>query len=116
MANPDAISATISLVGAQGISDFAIDSTTGDIWTLDYSATASIRRFDITGALQDSFDLSLDGLDAGITYADGNLYYYDWVNGASTLTTYSVVSVPEPSSSILLALGGLSLISRRKRS
>ncbi len=116
----DSILNTVILDTTFGIGDIAIDSVRNEVWTLDYLSSASLRKFDLnTGGLLESFDLGLDGLTAGLTYANDTLYYYDWNSGAgSTLSAYSMssVNVPEPSSIALLGIGiaGMSLIRRKK--
>jgi len=114
IATPDTILGTVTLAGSVGIGDIAVDSLNNNIWTIDYTSGASVRRFDLTtGVLLDSFSLGLDGLTGGITYADNKLYYYDWNNGSgSTLSAYSVsgiAAVPLPASLPLLA-GVLALL------
>jgi len=118
----DSIDQTIVLDTLFGIGDFGIDSVNNEAWVLDYNANASIRRFDLTtGNLLDVFAVGLDGLDAGLTYANGNLYVYDWVsNGTSTLRTYSVTGVnniPAPASlpMILAGMAGLLYIRKTRR-
>jgi len=120
LAAPDTILQTLTLAGSVGIGDIAVDEAGGSVWTIDYLASAAIRRFDLaTGALLETHLLGLDGLTAGITYADNKLYYYDWQNGSgSTLSVYAIpASVPEAASFGLLALGlaGLGLAARRRR-
>ena len=42
---------------------------------IDYTASATLRRFDLTtGNELDSFALGIDGLTAGLTYANDKLY------------------------------------------
>lgn len=116
----DSILSTVILDTTFGIGDIAIDSARNEVWTLDYLSSAALRKFDLTtGDLLESFDLGLDGLTAGLTYANNTLYYYDWNSGSgSTLSAYSMssVKVPEPGSIALLAIGiaGLSFTRRRK--
>ncbi len=119
---PDITTTTLSLGGGLGIADFAVDTDHGAIWVLDYVAGASVRRYDLTsGALQETYALGLDGLTAGMTYANNMLYYYDWNSGSgSSLRTYAIAglasvnpsNVPEPTSLALvgaaLALAGVS--------
>ena len=109
--SPDTITNTLTLPGVVGIGDFAIDTTNNAIWTLDYAASALIRKFDLnSGAFLDSYDFGLDGLTAGLTVDNGgNLYHYDWNSGSgSVLTTFSQLTtgaVPEPTT--LLVWSGL---------
>lgn len=113
----DTISQTVSLTSANGIGDIAVDYVNNQIWTIDYSASALLRQFDLTtGNEISSFDFGLDGLTAGITYANDKLYYYDWNSGSgSTLSRFSLNStdVPEPSTLAIFALGMIGLASRR---
>ncbi len=111
IAAPDVILRTTALATTAGIGDLAIDTGRNAVWVLDYSATASIRVFDLlTGSLQETFALGLDGLDAGLTYADDRLYYYNWRSGSgSTLSVYGVTpptpptETPLPGTAALLA-------------
>lgn len=124
LADPDTIDATVTLFGANGIADIAVDYERGEIWTLDYAAGASIRRFDLaTGFMLDEFALSLDGLTAGLTFADDKLFYYDWNSGTgSRLQAFEIggypdaPQVPVPAAGLLLltALGSAAAL-RRKR-
>ncbi|WP_412971690.1 hypothetical protein [Glaciecola sp. MF2-115] len=107
----DSIDQTVTLDTLFGIADFGIDSVNNEAWVLDYNANAAIRRFDLTtGALLDVFAVGVDGLDAGLTYANGKLYVYDWVeNGPSTLRSYSVsgVNVVSAPASLPMILAGI---------
>tara|TARA_R110000751_G_scaffold30843_3_gene78590 strand:+ start:2273 stop:3124 length:852 start_codon:yes stop_codon:yes gene_type:complete len=107
--SPDTIDAVVTLETTFGIGDIAVDLDRNALWALDYSETASIRQFDLTSGLQlAAFDLGLDGLTAGLTYADNRLYYYDWTSpSGSTLSVYALdaASVPLPASGLLLAAG-----------
>jgi hypothetical protein len=121
LSSPDSITSTINLNGTNGIGDIAVDDVSGNIWIIDYSNNASLRRFDMSGNQLDSFALGLDGLDAGITYANGKLYYYDWKSGSgSTLTTFTIngvassTAIPEPSTWLLMVLSA-ALVVRRTR-
>jgi hypothetical protein len=119
---PDSISQTLNLLGGNGIGDIAVDSDRNNIWTIDYSGSASLNRFDLaTGALLDNFGLSLDGLTGGLTYANDKLYHYDWdsVQG-STLSVYALSdssAVPVPAAVWLFgtALMGLVGLSKRRK-
>ncbi|SFH68632.1 VPLPA-CTERM sorting domain-containing protein [Albimonas pacifica] len=109
LATPDVIDRVVTLDTSLGLGDIAIDLDHNAVWALDYAGSASIRRFDLTTGLQlAAFDLGLDGLDAGLTYADGRLYHYDWIGGSgSTLSVYGIAAtaVPLPASGLLLAAG-----------
>ncbi|MFO0885668.1 MAG: hypothetical protein U0894_16025 [Pirellulales bacterium] len=73
---PDTILNTLNLAVPQGIADFSVDTAGNNIWVLEYSATASIRQFDLTTGvflLLNVYPLGLDGLDAGLTFAQGKL-------------------------------------------
>ncbi|MEW9796738.1 PEP-CTERM sorting domain-containing protein [Alteromonas sp. CYL-A6] len=118
LSSPDTFTSTVTLAGSQGIADFAIDLSSNSVWTLDYLSSASIRRFDLsTGAMLDVFNLGLDGLTAGLTFANNKLYHYDHITGSSQLRVYNVAqtssSVPE-SSAFLLMLLGLGCVVARK--
>lgn len=125
LADIDGPTTTLNLIGAIGIGDIAVDTGSNSLFTIDYLTSAAIRRFDLeTGLLLDTYDLGLDGLSAGITYAEGKLYHYDWVSDkGSLLSVYDVdygtgiTPVPLPASSLLLlgALGGLAALVRRKK-
>jgi hypothetical protein len=123
MNSVDSILHSVSLATNSGIGDIAIDSSRNQVWTIDYSSNAFLRQFDLnTGNELASFNLGLDGLTAGLTYANDSLYYYDWNNGSnSTLSAYSMsgfdeVTVTEPGSLALLAMGLASIgFSRKKK-
>lgn len=115
----DAILQTVSLTGSNGIGDIAVDYVNNQIWTIDYSANALLRQFDLTtGTELASYNFGLDGLTAGLTYANDKLYYYDWNSGSgSTLSRFSLNStdVPEPSTLAIFALGLFGLAARRNK-
>jgi len=123
-AAPDTITKTLTLAGA-GIGDFAIDTSHNSIWVLDYLASASIRRFDLdTGALLETFGLGLEGLDAGLTYGNGQLFYYDWRSGSgSSLKVFDISGIasttpgalPEPGALALLALALPAMVAAGRR-
>ncbi len=120
---------TLNLATTNGIGDIAVDVACNVVWVIDYSATASLRQFDlVTGSELANFPLGLDGLTAGLTFANNKLYYYDWNNGSgSTLSAYSISgsicggmsATPVPTISAyglaLIALGLLLVASRRLR-
>ena len=82
---------TLTLSGTAGIGDFGIDHDNGWIWVLEYTASADVHRYDLaTGALLQTYALGVDGLTAGLTYGDGKLFIWDWVQNNSTLTVYLV--------------------------
>ena len=87
---------TVDLATGNGIGDIAVDAACNAAWVIDYSDSASLRQFDLaTGTELESVALNLDGLTAGITYADNKLYYYDWNSGTgSTLSVYSMLDFP----------------------
>lgn len=115
---PDTILNTINITSPYGIADFAIDLDSNSIWVLDYTSSASIRRYALTGGTAlETWSLGVDGTCAGLTYANGKLYYYSWVSGSgSQLKIYqtNVGSVPEPVSLILLGIGAF-ILGRRQR-
>jgi hypothetical protein len=88
---------------------------------IDYTASATLRRFDLTtGNVLDSFALGIDGLTAGLTYANDKLYYYDWVSGSgSTLSVFALsgfTEVPEASALAIFCIGFAGMAyARRKR-
>ena len=119
--SPDTILSTVTLAGAVGIGDIAVDPLSNTVWTLDYLANASIRQYDLTtGNLIETHNVGLDGLTAGLTLdGSGNLYHYDWKSGSgSTLSVFSHASspVPEPTSMALFGLTALGMgVMRRRR-
>jgi len=99
VATPDSVTSSYTLGTTEGIGDIAVDVDNGWLWVLEYKAGADIHRFDLsTGALLETYALGLEGTTAGITYGEGKLYYYDWENGNSTLSVYSVGDVDVSSS------------------
>ncbi len=120
IATPDSGVTTITLATGAGIGDIAVDSVRNNVWIIDYSAAASLRRFDLaTGDELDSFALGLDGLDAGLTYANDKLYYYDWVSGSgSTLSVFSLsgfTEVPETGTLAIFCIGLAGMVYARRR-
>ncbi|WP_457424795.1 hypothetical protein [Roseateles sp. P5_E7] len=110
-ATPDTITKTLTLAGA-GIADFAVDTSHNSIWVLDYLASASIRRFDLdTGSLLETFGLGLEGLDAGLTYGNGQLFYYDWRSGSgSSLKVFDISGIASTAPGALPEPGALALL------
>lgn len=90
VATPNGGSRTFTLSGTNGVGDFAVDLDSNSIWVLEYSGSARIHRYDLQStSLLATSQVVGDGLDAGLTYYNGNLYYYDWVSGSgSTLTVF----------------------------
>jgi hypothetical protein len=121
VATPDSGVQTVTLATGAGIGDIAVDSARNNVWVIDYAASATLRRFDLaTGNELDSFALGLDGLDAGLTYANDKLYYYDWVSGSgSTLSVFALsgfTEVPEASALAIFCIGFAGMAyARRKR-
>lgn len=120
LADVDTILGTVTLAGAYGIGDIAVDADRNQVWTIDYSASALLRQFDLGSGVQlGAWNLGMDGLNAGITYAAGVLYYYDWMSGSgSTLSAYRVdsgtggdIGAPGPAT---LGLAGLGLLALRR--
>ncbi|MGQ8367386.1 hypothetical protein [Glaciecola sp. 1036] len=121
LSSADTITQTLTLSTANGIGDIAVDSARNQLWTIDYTANALIRQFDITTGLElANFDFGLDGLSSGITYANDTLYFYDWKNGSgSTLSAYSIetanVEASAPAMLGLVCLGLLGMGYRRHK-
>ncbi len=90
VATPNGGSRTFTLNFTSGVGDFGVDLDSNSIWVLEYSSSARIHRYDITSTqLLSTSQVVGDGLDAGLTYYNGNLYYYDWQSGSgSTLTVF----------------------------
>ena len=114
---PD-VTSSVFLDTTFGIGDMTVDHLSNTLWLIDYSANAYLRQFDLSSGLElASYDFGLDGLTAGLTFANNKLYYYDWddING-STLNSYSVSAVPVPAAAWLFgsALLGFFGFSRRK--
>jgi hypothetical protein len=115
---PDAILRTLVLNTPGGIADFAVDRANSSIWVMNYSANASVFRYDLqTGQLRNTYSLGLDGWNGGLTFADNTLYHYDWNDsGPSKLLAYSYTpdsAVPEPSTWALMVLGIAALLCKR---
>jgi hypothetical protein len=121
LATPDAGIQTVTLATGAGIGDIAVDKARNNVWMIDYTASATLRRFDLaTGDELDSFGLGLDGLTAGLTYANDKLYYYDWNSGSgSALSVFALAGfteVPEAGTLAIFCLGLAGLgYARRKR-
>ncbi|MBN2800230.1 MAG: hypothetical protein JXX28_13910, partial [Deltaproteobacteria bacterium] len=91
LSSPDTITTTLTLATPRGIGDIGVDLDRGVLWVLEYQASANILELDLsTGALLATHTLGIDGLHAGLTYYKDKVYYYDWNNGASTLTVWNV--------------------------
>jgi carbonic anhydrase/acetyltransferase-like protein (isoleucine patch superfamily) len=90
VASPNGGARTFTLNGTSGVGDIAVDLDSNSIWVLEYTSSARIHRYDITStALVETYTAVGDGVDAGLTYYNGNLYYYDWQSGSgSTLTVF----------------------------
>jgi len=121
LATPDAGIQTVTLATGAGIGDIAVDKDRNNVWVIDYAASATLRRFDLaTGNELDSFGLGIDGLTAGLTYANDKLYYYDWNSGSgSTLSVFALAGfteVPEAGTLAIFCLGlaGLGFARRRR--
>ena len=121
VATPDSGVQTVTLATDAGIGDIAVDKARNNVWMIDYTASATLRRFDLTtGNELDSFALGIDGLTAGLTYANDKLYYYDWVSGSgSTLSVFALsgfTEVPEASALAIFCIGFAGMAyARRKR-
>lgn len=130
VASPDSIIQTLNLTGNNGIGDIAIDTDHNSLWVLEWNG-GRILRYNLStgGAPLETFNLGLDGQDAGLTYFNNRLYYWDWVSGSgSTLNIYQlsdvgVVSIATPVPtlsdwgkimlSMLLAVGTFFVLRRR---
>jgi hypothetical protein len=121
---PDTITQTLTLNTPSGIGDFSIDAANKNIFVLNYSNAASIYRYDLTsGALLQTYNLNLNGLTGGLTFANDVLYYYDYKSGTgSTLSKYTftaaAASTPEPGNVALMVsmvISGAGFLSHRRR-
>ncbi len=89
VATPNGGTRTFSLSGTNGVGDFAVDLDSNSIWVLEYSASARIHQYDINSTARlATYTAVGDGLTAGLTYYNGNLYYYDHSTSNSTLTVF----------------------------
>ncbi|MCP5535257.1 MAG: autotransporter-associated beta strand repeat-containing protein [Akkermansiaceae bacterium] len=98
------------ILKGDGANALAINGGTLNLDTTGYTATLgdSFVIFENWGSITGAGFDSINGIDlgAGLKFDTANL---------NTTGTLNVVAIPEPGSALMLALGGLGLLARRKR-
>jgi NDP-sugar pyrophosphorylase family protein len=95
---PNSFLRQVTVPSPNGIGDMAVDLDSNSLWVLEWADSAKIRQHDLdTGALIQEFQTVGDGKTAGITYYNGQLFYYDYVStSSSSMTVFSIGPINDP--------------------
>ncbi|MGJ8672978.1 PEP-CTERM sorting domain-containing protein [Rubritalea sp.] len=102
------------VAGAESLS-FSFNAT-GLLDQLTFSSVGGSDYIRLTKNGGGAVDYSANTVSPSIAFTSSDVFKLEYVSGnGMSFDSISITSVPEPTSTILLGMGGLALLSRRKR-